>query len=124
MAIRIRRAYDPPAPEDGRRVLVDRLWPRGIRKDDLCVEAWLRELAPSTELRHWFAHDPSRWREFRERYQTELAGPRQQELIDELAEQASSGTVTFVYSSREERYNNAVALRELVEARMKRRSGA
>jgi uncharacterized protein YeaO (DUF488 family) len=124
MAVRVRRAYDPPLPEDGRRVLVDRLWPRGIKKEKLFLNAWLKELAPSDELRRWFSHDPARWQEFQQRYRQELRGPRQQQLIDELADQASRRNVTLIYSSREERYNNAIALRDIIEGRTHRRVAA
>ncbi len=124
MAVRVRRASDPPLPEDGRRVLVDRLWPRGIKKEKLFVNAWLKELAPSDELRRWFSHDPARWQEFQQRYRQELRGPRQQQLIDELADQASRRNVTLIYSSREERYNNAIALRDIIEGRTHRRVAA
>jgi uncharacterized protein YeaO (DUF488 family) len=120
MAIRIRRAYDPPLPEDGRRVLVERFWPRGVKKENLYLNAWLRELAPSDQLRRWFKHDPARWNEFRQRYRKELRGTRQQQLIDELAEQASRRNVTLIFSTREERFNNAVALRDIIEKRMHR----
>jgi len=120
MAIRIRRAYDPPLPEDGRRVLVERLWPRGIKKENLHISAWLRELAPSNELRRWFGHDAARWEEFQRRYHEELRGDRQQQLIDELAQQAARHNVTLIYSTREERFNNAVALRDIIEERLRR----
>ncbi len=121
MAILVRRAYEPRLPEDGRRVLVERLWPRGIRKEKLFISAWLKELAPSTELRQWFAHDPARWEEFQRRYRDELRGERQRELLDELAQEASRRNLTLIYSSREERFNNAVALRDLIEERVRQR---
>ncbi len=107
--------YDAPARSDGTRILVDRIWPRGISKENAHVEAWMRELAPSSGLRTWFAHDPVRWPEFKKRFFAELDGRRQQ--VDELL--AHSGTVTLVYASREERFNNAVALREYLAARRK-----
>jgi uncharacterized protein YeaO (DUF488 family) len=124
MAVRIRRAYDPPLPEDGRRVLVERLWPRGIKKESLFINAWLKELAPSDELRRWFAHDPDRWQEFQQRYREELRGIRQQQLLDELAQQASRRNVTLIYSAREERFNNAFALRDIIDERIRRRLAA
>ena len=124
MAIRIRRAYDPPLPEDGRRVLVERLWPRGVKKEDLYLNAWLRELAPSDQLRRWFKHDPARWNDFRRLYREELGGTRQQQLIDELAAQALRRNVTLIFSTREERFNNAVALREIIEERLNHRVAA
>ncbi len=124
MAIQIRRAYEPAQPEDGRRVLIERLWPRGIRKEDLLINAWLKDLAPSDELRRWFHHEPERWEEFQRRYREELRGPRQQELLDELAQQARLRSVTLIYSSREERFNNAVVLRDLIQGRIRRRKAA
>jgi uncharacterized protein YeaO (DUF488 family) len=127
VAVRVRRAYEPPLPEDGRRVLVERLWPRGIRKEKLFINAWLKGLAPSDELRRWFRHDPDRWEEFQRRYREELRGVRQQQLLDELAEQASRRNVTLIYSTREERFNNAAVLRDVIEERVrsiKRRKAA
>ena len=124
MAVRMRRAYDPPLPEDGRRVLVERLWPRGIKKENLFINAWLKELAPSDELRRWFGHDPDRWQEFQQRYREELRGIRQQQLLDELAQQASRRNVTLIYSAREERFNNAFALRDIIDERIRRRLAA
>ncbi len=121
MAVRIRRAYEPPLPEDGRRVLVERLWPRGVRKENLFVSAWLKELAPSTELRQWFAHDPARWEEFQRRYREELRGERQQQLLDELARHALRRNLTLIYSSREERFNNAVVLQDIIEEQIRQR---
>lgn len=121
MAVRIRRAYEPPLPEDGRRVLVERLWPRGVRKENLFVSAWLKELAPSTELRQWFAHDPARWEEFQRHYREELRGERQQQLLDELARHALRRNLTLIYSSREERFNNAVVLQDIIEEQIRQR---
>ena len=85
MAIQLKRAYDPPEETDGERLLVDRLWPRGLRKDAARLSAWLKDLAPSEELRRWFAHDPSRWLEFQERYRAELQAPEKEHLIRESA---------------------------------------
>jgi len=113
MTIRRKRAYEPVGPRDGHRVLVERLWPRGVSREDLALDAWARRLAPSTALRRWFAHDPARWDEFRRRYRAELA-----EHADELAalrRRARRGRVTLVYGSREERYNAAAALQEILE---------
>jgi len=124
MAVRIRRAYDPPLPEDGRRVLVERLWPRGMKKERLFINAWLKELAPSDELRRWFGHDPERWQEFQRRYRDELRDIPQRRLLDELAQQALRRDVTLIYSSREEHFNNAVVLRDVIEERMRRRHAA
>ncbi len=113
--IRLKRAYEPPAPEDGERYLVDRLWPRGVGREALQLAGWLRELAPSHELRRWFSHDPARWEEFKARYREELASPQKQDLLQELAQKARSGTITLVYSARDDQHNNAVALREMLQ---------
>ena len=108
--IRIKRAYEPPSSADGTRVLVDRLWPRGLKKADAHVAQWLKEVAPSNELRKWFGHDPARWEEFRRRYEAELAGKRDQ--LRELRKLAKSGPLTLVYSAHDEAHNQAVVLRE------------
>lgn len=110
--IRIKRAYDPPADDDGVRVLVDRLWPRGIKKENLALDQWVKELAPSTRLRQWFGHDPARWQEFCQRYAAEL--PPHTALLDTLRILARKGTLTLVYSAHDETHNNAVALREFL----------
>lgn len=113
MQIRLKRAYEAPGRQDGTRVLVDRLWPRGVKKVDAEIDHWLRDLAPSTELRKWYGHDPKRWPEFRRRYFLELkANPKP---VRQLRELAGEGRVTLVFSSREERYNNAVALKAFLE---------
>lgn len=112
----IRRAYDPPTRNDGYRMLVDRVWPRGVAKDEARIDEWSREVAPSTELRRWFGHDPGRWAEFRDRYRQELAGRVDQ--IDRLLRRAGQGRVTLVYGARDEAHNNAVVLREYLEERL------
>ena len=106
----LKRAYQDPSDADGARVLVERLWPRGISKERARVDLWLKDAAPSTELRKWFGHDPDRWPEFRRRYHAELQ--TKPESLAELAALLDQGPVTFVYGSREERYNAAVALRD------------
>lgn len=111
--IRIKRAYDPPAPGDGRRFLVDRLWPRGIGKEALKVDGWTKEAAPSDGLRRWYGHDPSRWEEFRRRYREELEANRA--AWEPLLEAARSGDLTLVYSARDEERNNAAVLQEHLE---------
>ncbi|HVY61184.1 MAG TPA: DUF488 domain-containing protein [Planctomycetota bacterium] len=111
--IRLRRVYDPPGRGEGKRFLVERLWPRGVKKEMLAIDGWLRDVAPSTELRKWFSHDPARWAEFRRRYQAELAD--NQAAWRPLLEAAREGAVTLLYSSRDTEHNNAVALRAFLE---------
>ncbi len=113
--VRIKRAYEAPEPGDGYRVLVDRLWPRGVTKEELRLDAWEKEIAPSPELRKWFGHDPDRWEEFRRRYREELASPERRELLSDLARRARLGPVTLVYGARDEEHNGAVVLREELE---------
>jgi uncharacterized protein YeaO (DUF488 family) len=113
---RIKRIYDPPAAEDGCRVLVDRLWPRGISKGRAAVDKWFREIAPSTTLRKWYRHDATKWDEFRRRYFQELDD--QQAVVEELLELCAAGSVTLLFSSRERELNNAVALRDYLQMRM------
>jgi len=107
-----KRAYQPPAPEDGLRVLVDRLWPRGVTKEALAIDRWIKEIAPSDKLRRWFGHDPARWEEFRRRYGRELA--LHTAVLGELRELARGGMLTLVYAARDEAHNNAVALRDIL----------
>jgi uncharacterized protein YeaO (DUF488 family) len=113
MSIRIKRAYDRPEADDGVRILVERLWPRGLSKKDAQVDNWLKDAAPSTELRKWFSHDPSKWEEFKRRYYREL--DRNPDALNHLLEITQKGDVTFVYSSREERFNSAHALKEYLD---------
>lgn len=115
MRIAVKRAYAEPAAEDGLRILVDRLWPRGCRKETLQLDEWCKELAPSAELRRWFGHQPARWEEFKRRFFRELDGRR--EVVEALLARAGSGRLTLVYGARDERYNNAVALREYLQQR-------
>ena len=110
--IRIKRAYEPPAPGDGTRILIDRLWPRGVRKETLALSQWNKELSPSTALRQWFGHDPALWLEFRRRYAAELQPHAEQ--LDILRALARQGTVTLVYGAHDETHNDAVALREFL----------
>jgi uncharacterized protein YeaO (DUF488 family) len=112
--IRVKRVYEPSEPGDGTRILVERLWPRGIRKDALALDAWLKDVAPSTELRRWFGHDPARWDEFRKRYAGELdAHP---DAWREIQQAATGGTVTLLFSAHDTVHNNAVALKSYLEA--------
>ena len=113
VTVRLKRVYEDPSPADGRRVLVDRLWPRGVTKERAAIDLWLKEVAPTTELRRWFGHDPARWPEFRRRYREELRG-RAPELA-ELAGLAAAGTVTLVYGARDQERNAAVVLKDVVE---------
>lgn len=110
MPVRIKRIYDEPSSGDGKRILVDRLWPRGLSKEDADLDVWLKEVAPSDDLREWFDHDPEKWEEFRERYRTELEG--KDDRIEELLSDARSGTVTLLYAATDEEHNNAVVLRD------------
>lgn len=113
--IRVKRVYDPPSPEDGVRVLVERLWPRGVSRERARVDLWLRGIAPSDELRRWFNHDPSRWEEFKRRYFNEL---RNNPAVDELVLLLKHNQVVTLLYSAKSPYNNAVALREYLEQLM------
>lgn len=106
--IRVKRVYEAPAAADGTRVLVDRVWPRGVRKEAAELALWLKDVAPSTELRHWFGHEPERWPEFQRRYRAELE--RNPEAVSRLLELAKHGRVTLVYGARDTEHNQAVAL--------------
>lgn len=110
MNFAIKRVYEQPAAADGRRVLVDRVWPRGIKKADANLALWLKDVAPSTGLRKWFGHDPAKWDEFQRRYRAELDGSP---ALDELKKLAAQGRLTLVYAARDEQHNNAVVLRDL-----------
>lgn len=112
--IRVKRVYEPPSAEDGTRILVDRLWPRGLSKERARVDLWLKDLAPSNELRKWYGHDPARWEEFRRRYRRELSG--KEDLMSTIRERERAGTVTLLFGSREESLNNAVALKGFLES--------
>jgi len=116
MSIRTKRIYEAPAQADGYRVLVDRVWPRGLRKDEVQLDAWLKVLAPSTELRKWFAHDPQKWSEFKRRYVAELkARDEAGEALSELGRRARRQRVTLLFAARDTEHNNAVALREYLQ---------
>lgn len=118
MPVTLRRAYDPPAPEDGHRVLVDRVWPRGRSREALHLDAWARVLAPSDALRQWFGHEPARWEEFQRRYRGELAAPAASAALDELADRARTATVTLVYGARDEEHNQARVIASELEERL------
>ena len=110
--VRLKRAYEPAAPSDGVRVLVDRLWPRGVSKAKAAIDHWLRELAPSHELRRWFGHDVDRWDEFRRRYRAELE--QHSEALEQLRQLAREGRITLVFGARDETHNDAVVLRDIL----------
>jgi uncharacterized protein YeaO (DUF488 family) len=118
--VTIKRAYDTPSRTDGCRILVDRLWPRGVRKDQLGIEKWMRDLGPSSELRRSFGHDPARWREFRKRYLAELKRPEAASLIAELVELARDGPLTLIYSAKDTEHNQAVVLKEFLNSKVNR----
>ena len=113
-SVRVKRIYEPIGTDDGHRVLVDRMWPRGIARERAALDAWMPEVAPSTELRKWFAHDPERWPEFQARYRAELLN---NPLIPELAAIAARGTLTLLYSARDTNHNQAVALAAILNRR-------
>jgi uncharacterized protein YeaO (DUF488 family) len=117
-AVRLQRAYDDPGPADGYRVLVDRVWPRGRTKEHLRLDAWERELGPSTGLRQWFGHDPARWTEFQRRYRAELAGPAQAARLDALAAIARVGALTLVYGARDREHNQAQVIADEIDRRL------
>ncbi len=110
--VRLKRAYQPPSPDDGVRVLVDRLWPRGLRKADAATDLWLKDVAPTNELRRWFAHDPRRWTEFQRRYRAELS--HNPAALEKLRELVREGRVTLVYSAHDEARNQAVGLQKVL----------
>ena len=110
--VRLKRAYEAPAADDGTRILVDRLWPRGVTKKRAAIDRWMKDIAPSTELRKWFSHDPARWNEFRRRYAREVR--QNAALLDQLRSLARDGPITLVYSAHDEKHNDAVELRKLI----------
>jgi uncharacterized protein YeaO (DUF488 family) len=113
--IKIKRVYEQPDNKDGERILVDRLWPRGLTKEKASVDLWLKEIAPSTELRKWFAHDPDKWKSFRGRYETEIR--HNDALVKVLKDKARGGTVTLVYGARDQKHNEALVLKQFLEKR-------
>jgi uncharacterized protein YeaO (DUF488 family) len=110
--VKLKRAYEAPAAEDGTRILVDRLWPRGVSKKDAALSLWMKEIAPSAELRKWFGHDPDRWNEFRRRYASEII--RNSHLFDQLRSLALEGPITLIYSAHDEIHNGAIVLRDVM----------
>jgi uncharacterized protein YeaO (DUF488 family) len=116
--IQIKRAYEPSSRKDGYRVLVDRLWPRGIKKQELALDDWLKDIAPSSELRKEFGHDPSHWKSFVSAYKRELRSSQAQTLLEALEHRAESRTLTLVYGARDESHNNAVVLKSILEKKL------
>ena len=114
----LKRAYEPPEKSDGTRILVDRLWPRGVSKAEARLDEWFKEIAPSAELRTWFGHDPGRWDEFRRRYRAELAG--HPEILKDLRRRAHEAPITLVYSARDEAHNDALVLRDVILGKRER----
>jgi uncharacterized protein YeaO (DUF488 family) len=115
VSIRVKRVYDKPDKTDGQRVLVDRVWPRGLTKEEARIDQWLKEIAPTAALRKWFGHDPARWTEFKKRYAKELND--RPEKIEQLAREARKRTVTLLFGAQDIEHNNAVALKEYIEKR-------
>ena len=113
--IKLKRVYESPAKQDGKRILVERLWPRGISKEKAAVDLWMKEIAPSPALRKWFGHDPAKWAEFRKRYQAEL--DKKSDVCDKLKSEAKGHATTFVYAAHDEEHNAALALKEYLEER-------
>ncbi len=111
--LKIKRVYEEPASDDGYRVLVDRLWPRGVSKEKAKIDLWLRDVSPSSELRKWFGHDPNKWLEFKKRFESELVNSS--ENVEKLRELASHGDVTLVYGAKDEKHNNAVVIKSYLE---------
>lgn len=113
--IRLKRAYDPAANNDGARVLVDGMWPRGVKKEDAAIDHWLKKLAPSSGLRKWFGHDPDKWPEFKQAYKRELGSGEQKERLDQLRALYDAGRVTLVFAARDRKHNNAVVLKAVLQ---------
>jgi uncharacterized protein YeaO (DUF488 family) len=116
VSVRLKRAYDQRAPDDGVRILVDRIWPRGVRRDALDIAAWVPEIGPSDELRRWFGHRLERWPEFRERYRRELAEPERRQVLDALRERAATGTLTLLFGARDVDHNQAVVIADEIDS--------
>lgn len=114
MTVALKRAYDKPGGQDGSRVLVDGLWPRGIKKEDLRIDQWMRAIAPSQDLRKWYGHDPKRWKEFREKYRRELSESPRKELVRELVALARKGKLTLVFGARDTEHSNAAVIAEII----------
>jgi len=120
--LKIKRAYEKKESTDGRRILIDRLWPRGLTKAEAGIEEWIKELSPSSQLRKWYGHDQEKWAEFKKRYVRELSSADKKDLLEDLAREASHGDVTLVYGARDTEHNDARVLEELLKRRMKRQA--
>jgi uncharacterized protein YeaO (DUF488 family) len=118
--IRLKRVYEPASPDDGPRILVERLWPRGVSKEHAALDSWAKDVAPSRELRLWFHHDPARWDEFQKRYRAELH--ENKDAVEELRRRCRSGPVTFIYASHDEQHNGALVLKDYLESHHPRTS--
>ncbi len=110
--IKIKRIYDPASPQDGKRIYIDRLWPRGMKKEEVKIDEWLKEISPSDDLRKWFGHDPSKYEEFKKRYTKELE--EHSEILEKIKKEAKRKTVTLLFSARDEEHNNATVMREIL----------
>jgi len=119
MAVKIKRVYDKPERADGVRILVDRLWPRGLTKDEAALDEWIRDIAPTNKLRTWFGHKPDRWPEFQRRYKKELQSDESREMLRRLAKIAGIATVTLLYAAKDNEHNNAVVLASLMKNKKK-----
>ena len=119
-----KRAYEPYEASDGYRVLIDRLWPRGVSKDDAHLDAWEKDVAPSRELREWYGHDPAKWPEFQKRYEQELRAPAAKAVLNDLARRAAKGRVTLVYASKAAEISDVAVLERILERRLKRATRA
>ena len=118
MPIAIKRAYEAASAKDGYRVLVDALWPRGMTKGQLKIDAWMRGIAPSASLRKWYGHDPEKWEEFRKKYRGEISRPPRKALLDELVDRACKGQVTLVFGARDAERSNATVLAEVIRSEL------
>jgi len=116
LQLALKRAYETPTPEDGQRILIDRLWPRGLSREQAQIDLWLKEIAPSTELRRWFGHDPEKFDEFRRRYEAELATETGRAALEQVRTAAQHGPVTLVFAARDPACSNAAVLRELLQS--------
>lgn len=116
--LKIKRAYEEKEAGDGKRILIDRLWPHGVRKDEAGIDEWMKELAPSTELRQWFGHDPGKWEEFKKRYRQELAAPESKRLLEDIACTAERHNVTLIYSAKDTEHSDVLVLEELIAGLM------